>query len=508
VTATIVTTGSGRIRGEEIEDGVLAWRGIPYAAAPVGPLRWRLPQPAPAWSGVRDAVALGAPSLQPPREFDLSVFGVSDLPPTPPPSEDCLFANVTAPADARDRPVLVWIHGGGYQEGSGTDLAGDGAVFAREHGIVVVTFNYRLGATGFLSLPGEEHTGAYGLHDQIALLRWVKENIAAFGGDPRQVTLYGVSAGGKSVSALMGSELARGLFRRAASSSGGDYVASPERSASLARRLLAVLGVDADADAACAERARRIPSDELLQAQRTLGEGTRTTWLWRPAIDGLALRSRPTEALTRGSAAGVALLAQHCVEECAVYQMAEPDSAAQADRVLEGYFGPAGRDEILAAYAASAAVDDPEQLRLDIMTDERYAFPITRLADAQSAHAPVWRSRYDGPLTGLPEEIAPDGVLPAFHGTDAFWIWNAREGVAKQLQAVWAAFVTSGSPAAAGVPEWPAYSPATRPTMLFGASATRLVDDPRAGRRRAWEGRVWEPGPWFPVDDGTDDRPR
>jgi para-nitrobenzyl esterase len=128
---------------------------------------------------------------------------------------------VTAPADAKERPVLVWLHGGGYQIGSGTDMAGSGIAFALGYGVVVVTFNYRLGALGFLSLDGEQHTGAYGMHDQIAVLRWVRENIASFGGDPGQVTTYGLSAGAKSVGNLMGSPPARGLFQRAACSSGG-----------------------------------------------------------------------------------------------------------------------------------------------------------------------------------------------------------------------------------------------------------------------------------------------
>ena len=210
----VAETTGGRVRGAEADDKILIWRGIPYAAPPVGPLRWRLPQRPRPWSGVRDATGWGAPSLQPAMPAS-ALAGAPLSPPAPPPAEDCLFVNVTAPADARERPVLVWLHGGGYQIGSGPDTAGAGIAFARTHGIVVVTFNYRLGALGYLSLDGEEHTGAYGLHDQIALLGWVRDNIAAFGGDPRQITIYGVSAGAKSVGNLMASPLARGLFHRA-----------------------------------------------------------------------------------------------------------------------------------------------------------------------------------------------------------------------------------------------------------------------------------------------------
>jgi para-nitrobenzyl esterase len=139
-------------------------------------------------------------------------------------------------------------------------------------------------------------------------------------------------------------------------------------------------------------------------------------------------------------------------------------------------------------------------LRLDVMTDERYAIPTTRLADAQSGHAPVWRSRYDGPLTGLPAHIAPSGSLPAFHGTDAAGIWTGGEGVNGQLHDAWAAFITTGLPGATGLPAWPGYSCEQRPTMIFDARGSRVENDPAAERRRAWEGRDWQSGTWFAFD--------
>src|SRR6185437_410684 len=213
---TVAETAYGKVRGAEIADGVLAWRGIAYAAPPVGALRLRPPAPPPPWAGIRDALAYGNRSLQPDP--------VARPPqPLPPADEDCLYLNVTAPAaalapGAAPRPVLFWIHGGGFQAGHGPDHAGDGAAFARSHGLVVVTFNYRLGALGFLDVPGEAPAGALGLHDQVAALRWTRDNIAAFGGNPAQVTVYGLSAGGKSVTNLLASPLARGLIARAAQS--------------------------------------------------------------------------------------------------------------------------------------------------------------------------------------------------------------------------------------------------------------------------------------------------
>jgi para-nitrobenzyl esterase len=361
----------------------------------------------------------------------------------------------------------------------------------------VVTFNYRLGALGFLSLDGERHTGAYGLHDQIALLGWVRDNIASFGGDPRQVTVYGVSAGAKSVGNLMGSPLARGLFHRAASSSGGaDFVATAQQSAAVARRFGKELG-------AAPGRLREVPAPDVLHAQQAIADSIHGVWVWRPAIDGLALHRRPIDAIAAGQAAGIPLLAEHCVDECALYQLMAPDSAAQADRVLESYFGPAGRDDVLAAYAAGRpdTADGQRQLRVDIMTDERYAIPTTRLADAQSAHAPVWRSRFDGPLTGLPAMIAPDGKRPAFHGSDTPLVWNGGPGTADLLHGAWGSFITTGDPSrTAGLPPWPGYIPAQRLTMIFAAAGAHAEPDPDAARRIPWDGRDWHPGPWFPID--------
>jgi para-nitrobenzyl esterase len=491
---TIVRTVAGQVRGAEIADGILAWTGIPYAAPPVGPLRFRLPEPAEPWSGVRDATAYGAPAVQPPSMMP-PMAGLT----LPEPSEDCLYLNITAPAGASGRPVIMWLHGGGYQTGSGTDMATGGSSFARSHGVLVVTFNYRLGALGFLALDGETHTGAYGLHDQIAALRWVRENISAFGGDPGQITVYGLSAGAKSVANLLGSPLTGGLIHRAASSSGGaDHVATPQQASSLARRFLRELG-------AAPAGARQAPAGEILAAQRAIGEGLRATFIWRPALDGLALSARPLDAIAAGAAGGIPLLAQTCAEECAIYQAGAPDAAAQADRVLDEHFGPAARDEILTAYARSRPelAGDPERLRVAVMTDERYGIPTARLADAQSAHAAVWRSRYDGPITIPPGLGLPAGPAPAFHGTDGPPIWNGSGGLAQILHEVWGQFATGNHPSAAGLPAWPRYDPGHRTTMIFDEGGSRTADDPRGAERAAWDGREWQSGTWwrFPGSD-------
>jgi para-nitrobenzyl esterase len=509
---TVVRTAAGQVRGTEIADGVTGWRGVPYAAPPVGPLRLRPPRPTSPWTGVRDATRLAAVALQPPG----GSFGeLTGGPPLPPAAEDCLYLNVTAPAGAAGRPVLVWIHGGGYQAGSGTDMAGDGVAFARSHGLVVVTFNYRLGAPGFLDVPGERPTGACGLHDQIAALRWVRQNIAGFGGDPGRVTVYGVSAGAKSVANLLASPLARGLVHRAASSSGGaDHVVSPEQGAVVARRFFRELGAGPD-------RIRDVPAADILAAQQAIATGVRASWIWRPTVDGAALTQWPLAAIAAGAAAGVPLLAQTCAREAAMYQLMEPDAAAQADRVLAGYFGAGTRDRILDTYTRNRPelAGDPAALRIAVMTDERYGVPTTRLADAQSRHAAVWRSRYDGPFAGLPEplpgHLAPlVPMLHAAHGSDVCGVWQGGNGLAGWLHAAWGAFALGGAPGGASpdgaypggatdgprLPEWPGYNATRRPTMIFDPAGPYLADDPNGAERAVWDGLTWSPGTWWELD--------
>ncbi|HEX4061400.1 MAG TPA: carboxylesterase family protein [Streptosporangiaceae bacterium] len=529
---TVARTAAGQVRGVEIADGVIGWRGVPYAAPPVGPLRLRPPQPPEPWAGARDASSLVAVALQPPG----GSFGeLTGGPPLPPAAEDCLYLNVTAPAGASGRPVLVWIHGGGYQAGSGTDMAGDGAAFARDHGLVVVTFNYRLGALGFLDVPGERPTGACGMHDQIAALRWVRQNVAGFGGDPGRVTVYGLSAGAKSVANLLASPLARGLVHRAASSSGGaDHVVSPEQGAAVAGRFFRALG-------AAADRVRDVPAAEMLAAQQAMAAGPKASWIWRPTVDGVALTRWPLAAIAAGAAAGIPLLAQTCAREAGMYQLLEHDAPDQADRVLAGYFGAEVRDRILAAYARNRPelAGNPRALRAAVMTDERYGIPTTRLADAQSGHAPVWRSRYDGPFTGLPDPLPRNleplvPVLRAVHGSDGSGVWRGGSGLAGRLHAAWGAFALGGEPGQAapdgaapdgaapdeaapdgaspdgaspggafpgGEPlKWPRYDATRRPTMIFDPAGPYLADDPNGAERAAWDGLTWSPGTWWEFD--------
>src|SRR5215470_2089273 len=475
---TVVQTAYGKVRGAGIADGVVTWRGIPYARPPTGELRLRPPEPPTRWAGVRDATTDGNRSLQPEPEPE---------PGLPPMGEDCLYLTVTAPAGAASRPVLFWIHGGGYETGHAADQAGDGAAFAVSHGLVVVTFNYRLGALGFLDVEGERPTGALGLHDQIAALRWTRANIASFGGDPAQITVYGLSAGGKTVTNLLASPLTKGLIRRAAESSGGDHPKSQAQARALAGRFFRVLGATPD-------RIRAVPARDILDAQMAIAIPPRSSWIWRPSIDGTALTAHPLAAIEAGAAAGIPLLMQTCVRECAYYQLLAADAAEQADRVLAEYFGAQTRDKILAAYAANHPDLDQDSLRVAVMSDERYVVRTGRLADAQSAHAPVWRSRYDGPYTGLSEDpaLAPfEKLLDGAHGADGHGIWQGGEGLSGQLHDAWGAFATTGDPG------WPRYTMSGRVAMVLAASGRYPASDPFADVREAWAGLDWQPGPWW-----------
>jgi para-nitrobenzyl esterase len=475
---TVAETACGTVRGTEIADGIVTWRGIPYARPPLAGLRLRPPRPPEPWQGIRDAAEYGDRSLQPEPEPE---------PGAPPMSEDCLYLNVTAPAGAAGRPVLFWIHGGGYEMGHGADQAGHGVAFAWSHGIVVVTFNYRLGALGFLDVEGESPAGAIGLHDQIAALRWTRENIAAFGGDPGRITAYGLSAGGKSVTNLLASPLAAGMIGQAAESSGGDHVKDQRQARALAARFFTELGTTPG-------RIRDVPAHDILAAQQAIATPPRSTWLWRPSIDGAALTSHPLTAIAAGAAAGVPLLTQTCARECALYQLLDPTAAEQAERVLTGYFGATAKDKLLAAYAAARPGLDETALRVAIMTDERYVVRTDRLADAQSAHAPVWRSRYDGPYTGFPDDpqLAPfEKLAVGGHGGDGTAIWQGGDGLSNRLHEAWGAFVTTGDPG------WQRYAPPERHTMIFDTPAPYLADDPFAAVREAWAGLDWQPGPWW-----------
>ncbi|MBE3072700.1 MAG: carboxylesterase family protein, partial [Acidobacteria bacterium] len=359
-----VKTTAGLVQGTTVADGTIrVFSGVPYAAPPVGALRWQAPQPVAPWPGARDATKAGPGCMQG------RVFSDIVLPEL---SEDCLTLNIHTPARAAgDRlPVMVWIHGGGFQAGAGAEPRHDGLAFARK-GIVVVTINYRLGVFGFFVHPeltresGRHASGNYGMLDQVAALRWVRENIAAFGGNPRNVTIFGESAGSFAVSALMASPLAQGLFHKAIGESGAFFTAG---SGTLALALLA------DGEQQGVEFAASMGADSLAAlraqpAQAVLDAATKSRVRCAPNLDGYFLTEDVWAVYAAGKQSQVPLLAGWNADEIRAAVTLRPQKptvqsfteetrkrfGGQGDAILNAY--PAGSDAEAIESAAALASD-------------------------------------------------------------------------------------------------------------------------------------------------------
>ncbi len=478
-----------------------AWRGIPYAAPPLGELRWAAPRREPAWDGVRDASDFGPRAPQ--RETEaLTVAGPATVATDSHTqySEDCLYLNVCAPEGEADKlPVQLWLHGGGFHYGSGAHIFGEGAEPARRE-TVVVSVNYRLGALGFLNLGallGPEYAAAAnaGLLDQIAALRWVRDNIAAFGGDPGNVTVAGLSAGGKSLFNLMAAPAAKGLFHKGISHSGGDHTATPEVTARLAARFVGLL----DLPGGDLGRIREVPVDEILDAQYALGSGPRAIWIWRATVDGGILPLRPTHALAAGRAAGIPLIAGSTDNEAGVYVRADPSADDFADEVLQQVFADRSAAVVRAYAAAYPSLTETERRHV-FMTDERYGAPTLRLLDAQSGYAPAWGFRFRAPTEGQP---AADWY---FHGSDvpyAFGLAASRDQavdrVCQGMQQALAGFRRTGVPYSPLLSDWPNYDRVGRATMLFDMPSRIVPDGANPLYPPVWADHDWKPTTWWPL---------
>jgi para-nitrobenzyl esterase len=383
-----VRTQQGVMRGRMVE-GVATFKGIPYAAPPFGANRFQPPRPAEHWDGVREALSYGPTVPKPPYfpPFDVLI-------PEPAISgEDCLNLNIWTPDVGRaGLPVMVWIHGGAFSNGSGAVPQYDGSRFARD-GVVCVTINYRLGADGFLYL--DDGIANLGLLDQIAALAWVQENIAAFGGDPNNVTIFGESAGAFSVSTLLSMPHARGLFHRVIAQSGaGHHVISSATAQRVYQYLAEKLGVAATREAFAA-----IPIDRLLQAQVELaadvfrnpdpqrwGELAANLMPFEPVIDGNALPARPIDSIVSGAGAGVDVLIGTNAEEQRLFMV--PNGAINYinEDILAGTVAAYGLPvaETIATYRAIRPDASAGELLAAVVTDWFYRIPAIRLAEAHT----------------------------------------------------------------------------------------------------------------------------
>lgn len=491
----VAITVSGGVRGIRLDHGVLAFRNIPYAAPPAGAHRFRPPEPPAPWSGVRDAASVGPTAPKAPYVAPFDVL----LPDPDIPGEDYLNLNVWTPALAGSAPVMVWLHGGAFANGSGSVPGYDGTAFARD-GAVLVTLNYRLGADGFLYLDDSGAVPNLGLLDQVAALRWVRENIASFGGDPDRVTVFGQSAGAMSIGALLAMPDAAGLFRRAILQSGAaHHTLMPASAQLIMRRLAGILDVAPARDAFAG-----VPAARLLAAQqqlRTEISGNPDPVLWgevafnlmpfEPVVDGTVLPVDPARAAADGRTLDIDLLVGTNSDEFRLFTVptglfdlvTEPVA-----RALASAYG-LDPDAALAVYRAAHPDASPGELHNRLITDWFYRIPALRLAEAYAGRrhgsAFVYEFAWQPPTFG--------GRLGACHAAELPFVFDTLDEkglagllgpapprpLATAMHAAWIAFAATGDPG------WPAYDAATRATMRYDLPPA-VVTDPRPDERELW----------------------
>jgi para-nitrobenzyl esterase len=496
-TADTVRTRDGAVRGLS-EPDVRVFRGIPYAAPPVGDLRWREPQPVAPWKGVRETTRFGPRCVQGPI-FDDMVFRDQ-------PGEDCLYLNVWTPARSAGEklPVMVWIHGGGFQAGSASEPRQDGARLARK-GVVVVSLNYRLGVFGFLAHPeltmesAHGASGNYGLLDQVAALRWVRDNAAAFGGDPARVTIFGESAGSFAVSALMASPLARGLFHRAIGESGA-YLG---RSTGLALSSLAAEEAKgstwaASIGAGSVSALRTMPADEVLQpALKVRPE-------FNPTIDGHALPRDPNVLYAAGEQAHVPLLAGWNADESraeVVLAKTKPTAASFVARIRREY-GPAA-DSLLVVFPAASdaeALESAAALEGDLFIGLcTWKWTVVH---GRTGGSPVYRYSFDRKIPvapgtkvgGVPATAADVGARHAGEIEYVFGALDTVEGapwepadrrLSDLMMTYWSNFARTGDPNGAGLPKWPLHAGPEGPQVMHLDVTSHAAPDALKARYEA-----------------------
>ncbi len=455
-----VRLAQGAAEGIAEGAGVDAVLGLPYAAPPVGDLRWRAPAAAARWKGVRAATHFGSACPQPSG-------GAMRIP--EPRDEDCLTANVWRPSGAHGAPVLVWIHGGGFESGGGSWRQATGEAFARD-GVVTVTFNYRLGALGFFAHPAlDRQSGApnFGLLDQIAALNWVRDNIARFGGDPRRVTIAGQSAGARAVLMLMTSPPARGLFRAAIVESAFEMEDLPDIAAAerFGEAVAARAGLSPADQTPAALRA--LPADALVKAYREAPGAAHA----RPVVvrDGWLVQATPDPVFAKAREAPVPLIIGANSRETSVM-----DGFGLTPRAVAARFG--GLDGALAS-AYGPVAQEAARYGEQLFTDVWIQAPSRRLAREHARRAPTWTYVFDHPYDRWPE-----AALGAPHGFEVAYVFDRFDAeptiaafatprdrrIARALHACWVNFIRDGSPAGGSCRDWPGLDRAATPTLVVG----------------------------------------
>lgn len=470
---TTVATASGDVVGVDT-DGIISFKGIPYATAPLGLQRFRPPQPHPGWDQPLEATEFGASCPQ--RDGMQNVFG----------DEDCLFLNVWTPAGSQGLPVMVFIHGGGFVQGESANPLYDGQMLA-EHDVVLVSINYRLGPLGFLAAEelaaesDDDTTGNYGLMDQQAALRWVQDNIAGFGGDPGNVTIFGESAGGSSVCGHLGSPRSDGLYHRGIIQSGGGCGNYPllrtstlttDASVDVGERFIEALGC---ADGDVAQCLRDATTTELVET----AWGLSATGLGLPpfglTIDGTVLPQQPRERVVSGEV-DVPLISGSNADEATIFTAATPvPTAAAYEAFVNATFGPLA-GQVLATYPVDD-FDSPKDAYNNLFSDVAFICPALSFVQAAESGEPAYTYH-------LTRSI---GLLGAFHGLDLFYVFGnfdttpnytptaGDRSLRDEMMATWTGFATDGT-----VP-WAAYSDADPQIRIFDETVD-TVSEIREGR--------------------------
>jgi para-nitrobenzyl esterase len=491
---------------------------VRFAAAPIGARRFRPPMAPEPWQGVREATAHGPAPPQYAMPFFgwISAAGVDQ-------GEDCLSLNVWTPGcDGAKRPVLVWIHGGGFMVGSGSTGIYDGQDLARRGDVVIVTLNYRLGAVGYAHLGtalGDEFEGStnLGVRDQIAALEWIRDHIDRFGGDPGNVTVFGQSAGGMSIGALLGAPRARALFHRAICMSGAaDHVIEPELGEKVAKSFLGQLGGPAPSH----EALGRIPMREILRAQAAVmaeHSNMNTMMVLLPTVDGDIIPEQPAEAVRRGEAAHIPLMVGATLDEWRLFRLIDPGPRAlrepglieRLEEALLGYPGAPNAEraaqEFREALDGRSTGTSPGAVWSAFQTARVMHFPATRLAEAQAEGGGVAHKYL---FAWRPPALRR--ALGACHGLDIPFVFGAVTNplvlplagfspaavrLSRKMQGAWTSFAHQGSPAHAQLPEWGAYTPDERATMVFGrrCELTSAPLEPERSLLARWEDTKKQP---------------
>ena len=484
---TTVSIAAGSLQGRSTA-GPVAFLGIPFAEAPIGPLRWAPPSAVSSWADTRDATAFGPAPWQPsggPLDGLVPGMGSNHQ------SDDCLNLNVWTPSVEDSRPVLVWIHGGAFSLGAGSLSVYDGSRLAAATNTVVVTINYRLGALGFLVIDDPSCAPNVGLLDQVAALEWVRDNISAFGGDPDNVTIFGESAGGGSVLSLLAMPSAVGLFQRAIVQSGAtDLLLHQEKAQLVTEAFARSAGLDTvDVDAL-----RLMSGAQIIDAQANAATelfGTVGTMPFHPVVDGVVLPQTWLEAASSGFNPVPVIIGTNR-DEMDLFKMFDPAASSLTADQLRTRFELAGGDveALLDAYRSIGASEPPEAWRR-ANTDIAMWLPALRIAEARSAHGPTWMYRFDWEASS-PDMGSPHGVdIPFPFTTIDTDEWDTfvsdpeqAMSLASLMQRSWADFATNGVPSL-GSQDWPAYNTTERATAILGRDVT-VERDPNRQVRQAW----------------------